>query len=369
MKKIIIILAVTLLSCTSYEAFAQTYNAAFYELFFGRQPSARAEAMGRSLATITGDPVSYYYNPAGMASVKGLSLNAGFAGPYYFLDDAYYDYFGASYNIKKYGTVGFSSDYFNLGLDVPIVNEFGEQIGEEDNPHVTNFRLTLASEVIKDLYAGVNLNLLQPRYGIDEVTVGNERGSSNDNIFYFDLGVIKSFNFNSKTLKQSINLGTSLINVNSAEYTGVDEAQTDRLPVIFRLGASYDLLIDDKSISSKLKTYNILANLEYEDLFNSKYYGGVHAGLEFTFLEILSLRGGYYSQKLNDYGYSENNKDNLSEFTYGFGLNVPVMQLSDSKVPLQIKLDLVSLKQPTYITTTDDWENFHVYTVIINWIF
>ncbi|MBK8552482.1 MAG: PorV/PorQ family protein [Ignavibacteria bacterium] len=368
MKKIIMFLAVILLTCTSYEAFAQTYNAAFYELFFGRQPSARAEAMGRSLATITGDPVSYYYNPAGMASLKGLNLNAGFAGPYYLLDDAYYDYFGGSYNIKKYGTVGLSSDYFNWGIDVNPVSEFGDPTGESYEPHVTNYRMTLASEVIKDFFVGVNLNLLSPDQITDSYTVGNEKGEDKD-VFYFDLGVIKSFNIQSGKLNHKINMGSSLINVNSAKYSGVDEAQADRLPVIFRLGASYDLLIDDKSISSKLKSYNILANLEYEDLFNSKYYGGVHTGLEFTFLEILSLRGGYYSQKLNDYGYSENYKDNLSEFTYGFGLNVPVMQLSDSKVPLQIKLDFVSLKQPTYITTTDDWENFHVYTVIINWIF
>ncbi|MBK8552671.1 MAG: hypothetical protein IPL53_17035 [Ignavibacteria bacterium] len=46
--------------------------------------------------------------------------------------------------------------------------------------------------------------------------------------------------------------------------------------------------------------------------------------------------------KLNDYGYSENNKDNLRAHIYGFGLNVPVMQLSDSKATLQIKLDFVA---------------------------
>ncbi|MBK6877084.1 MAG: hypothetical protein IPG99_11725 [Ignavibacteria bacterium] len=58
-----------------------------------------------------------------------------------------------------------------------------------------------------------------------------------------------------------------------------------------------------------------------------------------------------------------------NEFTYGFGLNIPIRQLIDSKTPLEIKFDYVNLKQPALNERKDDWENFQVYTIIVNWIF
>lgn len=363
MKKIIKIFAVLLFTGIFCDSFSQTYSGTLQELFFGWQPSARAEAMGRSFASVPDDALSYYYNPAGLASLEGLNISGSFAGPYYLLDTAKYNYFSASYKIKKYGTVGFSRDYFTYGYDVIVTDEFGNITGKYE-PYVTNYRLTLSSEVIKDLLIGVNLNLLQGRYG-SEVSVGNER-SNNSDVFYIDLGVLKSFNIQSGKLNHKFNIGTSLINLNSASY-GNEASQGDKLPVILRLGASYDLSVNDKSIIKKLNSYNVLVNAEYEDLLNSKYYGGFHSGLEFTFLELLSLRGGYYTMEIDD--NCINCKDKLSEFTYGFGVNVPVRQLSDSKIPLEVKFDYINLKQPSHITNKDDWNNFHVYTIRVNWIF
>ncbi len=363
MKKTITIFAVLFFTGVFCDSISQTYNGTFQELFFGWQQGARAEAMGRSFASVSGDALSYSYNPAGMASLEGLNLSGSFAGPYYLLDTAKYNYFSASYKIKKYGTVGFSRDYFTYGYDVIVTDEFGNVTGKYE-PHVTNFRLTLSSEVIKDLLVGINLNLLQERYGSD-ISIGNERSGNND-VFYIDLGVIKSFNIQSMKMNHKINIGSSLININSAEY-GTDASQGDKLPVILRLGASYVLSVKDKSIVKKLNSYNVLVNAEYEDLLNSKYYGGFHSGLEFTFLEMLSLRGGYYTREIDD--NCINCKDKLSEFTYGFGLNIPVRQLSDSHVPLEVNFDYINLKQPSYITNKDDWNNFHVYTIRVNWIF
>jgi hypothetical protein len=357
-------------------------------MFFGIEPSARAEGMGKHLSALPGDPLSYYYNPAGMASINGLNLNASFAGPYYTkfdykLNDSRYDYFGAFYNIKKYGTAGLSMDYFNFGYDEDIIitDEFGNVIGTEKyDPDISIYRLTMSSEVTKDLFVGVNFNLLHPDFYETNLTVGNESSIGNKDVFYFDLGVIKSFNFNSKKLNQNVSLGTSLINAFSAEYSSPDGDYDGKLPVIFRFGASYDLSLNDKSITPKLKSYNFLIDGEYEDLFNSKYYGGFHAGFEFTFLEILSLRAGFYSQenvtRLYNYdtatgvtigvNYSENM---INEFTYGFGLNIPIKQLTDSKTPIEIKFDYAYLNQPAYMKDNDSPGKFHVYTIILNWVF
>ncbi len=382
MKTIITILALILNLCTSDYSYSQfsseDYNGTFQTYYFGRQPSARAEAMGRGFASVTGDALSYYYNPAGMASLKGLNVNGSYAQPYYYFDNADYIFLGASYSIKKYGNAAFSLDQFDYGYEDKIIytDEYGNVTGSYDlKPKITNYRLTLSSEVIKDLFVGVNFNLLHPDlFGDISYQVGGEIGSSDEDAFYFDLGVIKSFNFKSKNLDHKVNLGTSLINVNSAKYTTADAAQADRLPVIFRYGAAYNLLVNDRKISSKLNSYNFLVNIEYEDLLNSKYYGGFHGGFEFTFLEILSLRAGYFTMENSSISYDTTagikwSDYTVNEFTYGVGLNIPVRQLTGSKTPIEIKLDFVSLKQPQYDSEKDDWKNFQVYTFTFNWIF
>ena len=386
MKKLFTILAVIIYIVTYYDVRSQTYNGALYEMFFGSEPSARAEGMGKHLSAVTGDALSYYYNPAGMASLKGLNLNAAFAGPYYTtdnkeLENSYFDFFSASYNIKKYGTAGLSADYFKYSYDRTVYDEFGNARVVSSDFSNTIYRLTLSSEVIKDLYVGLNLNLLNQDNGLSEFTVANEKGNGSSNVFYFDLGVLKSFKFNSKKLDQSISLGTSVINVNTATFSLIDAAQGEQLPVIFRLGASYDLSVNDRSISSKLKSYKFLVDAEYEDLFNSKYYGGFHGGFEFTFLEILSLRAGFYSQENVESMYSFDttsgifninvgkSENDISEFTYGLGLNIPIKQLTDGKTPIEIKFDYANLNQPSYKKDKDSPGKFHVYTIIFKWEF
>jgi hypothetical protein len=388
MKKIITILAAILINSVYYDAFSQTYNGAFYEMFFGRQPGARAEGMGRGMASVTGDATSYFYNPAGTGSLKGLNLNAGFGGPYYSLrnyklDSAYYDYFGASYNYKKYGTIGFSYDYFSYGFNYKInrTDEYGNIIGTYTyDPEIAIYRLTYSLEVIKDLFVGTNLNLLHPDLIQQQGTsVGNETSYEDKDVFYFDLGAIKSFNINSGKLNHNINIGSSLINLNSAEYSIGDASQAEKLPVIFRLGAAYDLSADDRSIVSNLKSYNFLVNAEYEDLFNSAYFGGFHGGIEFTFLEILSLRAGYYSQNAAErFAITDTNgvvtgqvyeEKTVNEFTYGFGLNIPVSQMTKGKTPVEIKFDYANLKQPSYVKDEGSPGNYYVYTILLKWIF
>lgn len=372
MKKIITILAVILYSTISSGIFSQTYQGIFRELYFGRQPSAKAEAMGRGFSAVTGDALTYYYNPAGMASLNGLNINGSYAQPYYNFDTASYNFFGASYKIKKYGTVGLSRDYFDYGFDYTVIrtDEYGNIIGTETvEPKVAVYRLTLASEVIKNLFVGANFNLFHPNlFGDNSILVGNEQSATESDIFYFDLGVIKSFDIKSKKVEHRINLGTSLINVNSAEYSLLDNDQGEKLPVIFKIGASYNLSIEDKKFSSKLKSFDLLVNIEYEDLFNSQYFGGFHGGMDLTFLEILSLRAGHFTMKYDPF-YADSSSYTVSDFTYGFGVNIPIRQLTNSKTPIEIKFDYVNLMQPQYNLYKSDWSNFQVYTFTFNWIF
>ncbi|OIP40046.1 hypothetical protein AUJ95_04935 [Candidatus Desantisbacteria bacterium CG2_30_40_21] len=63
-------------------------------------------------------------------------------------------------------------------------------------------------------------------------------------------------------------------------------------------------------------------------------------------------------------GHPEHNKNLLEDTTYGFGIQLPVNKISKSKIPLDIKFDMVRLEQPSY---SADWGDFSVYNLSINW--
>ena len=50
-------------------SFGQYDNSSFQDMFFGRLPNARAEAMGKAYASIDGDISSVFFNPAGTATI------------------------------------------------------------------------------------------------------------------------------------------------------------------------------------------------------------------------------------------------------------------------------------------------------------
>lgn len=97
MKKIIILLSFVL----SNSIFAQQYNDFSQEIFFGRLPSAKTEAMGRIL-TLNFDP--YFVsqsNPANLVTTKGAAVFYSNSSLFYGYNEATYNYMGVSYNNPK----------------------------------------------------------------------------------------------------------------------------------------------------------------------------------------------------------------------------------------------------------------------------
>ena len=97
-------------------SFGQYDNSSFREMFFGRLPNARAEAMGKAYASIDGDISTVFFNPAGTATIKGLEVNASFASPYYLLPELKFNYFGLAYHFNKYLTIVLSRNQNNYGM-------------------------------------------------------------------------------------------------------------------------------------------------------------------------------------------------------------------------------------------------------------
>ena len=335
---------------------AQDYREFLKTSFLGRQPSARAEALGKGYSAMDGDLSSIFYNPAGTATLKGLELNSSFASPYYHLEDAKYTFLAAGFNINKYLTVGVSYNHFDTGEELPYIDPFGNL--QSAIPTNSFYTLNLSSEPIKNLYVGINSNYLVWK-------PNDETGT----VLYFDFGVIKKFEFGTKEKsQQSVNIGASIVNLNFAEIELVYHGSNgkDNLPVTTRYGVNYELYLDNHWVFDTLHTFQFLVQAEYQLLLNSDYYNGIHSGLEVLFLEMLALRVGYYSENVNDYGRPDELVNEFNEFTYGFGLQVPLNKLTN--IPINVYFDYTSLPQPSNFKIKNDLDNFSSYTIRAVWV-
>ena len=79
---------------------------------------------------------------------------------------------------------------------------------------------------------------------------------------------------------------------------------------------------------------------------------------------MLSLRCGYYYENIDDGGHP-NNEDQLSQFTYGLGIDIPVYKFTD--YPISLQIDYTSLPQVSYGTYWSDFDNFNSFTIKLSW--
>ena len=129
MKKILLFLLSILYSSIFPQA-SNLYNGFAQEIFFGRLPSAKTEAMGRIL-TLNFDP--YFVsqsNPASLVSTEGIALFYSNGSPLYGYTKASYNYAGISYVHPVYGGIAFNFLSFNTGTEGfgnPFQNQFIEK--------------------------------------------------------------------------------------------------------------------------------------------------------------------------------------------------------------------------------------------------
>ncbi|MDZ7364100.1 MAG: hypothetical protein ONB46_25805 [candidate division KSB1 bacterium] len=352
------LMAWALMTWRSGIVIAQDYRDALNHFFLGRQPSAKAEAMGKSMiATATG-AFSSFYNPATISQNEGLFISASSATPFYLADHADYKFIGATYKLGNYGVLGLSLYRFSFGESIATTSMTNPAAqGGKFTPTTSMYTLTFSAETFKNLYFGMNVNSVR------------DKGAAIGKSYPIDLGLLKIFNCSKN---QKISLGASLYNVTNSKilYDVNDNRDIkEALPVSFHAGASCQLFWGSSKLNSfELNTFGILLQLEYQDLFNSKFHDGFRTGAELSFIEIIYIRFGLYREDINDHGFPAVNKNNLTDFTYGLGIEIPIDKFTRVKIPLNARLDITTMKQPSYIKNFDRWENFSVYNLSVNWI-
>lgn len=329
---------------------AQTYNDFTSEIFFGRLPSAKTEAMGRIITLNLDQYFVSQSNPANLVNTTGASLFYSNSSPFYTLTEAVYNYTGFSYKHPAIGAFAFNYMRFSYGLTFYKTSELSPQVIGKYEPAREIYTITYSYGIPDWFNFGVNANLF--------VFAESETFTST----FFEVGLSKNIDL----LKESdvideISIGTQLKNIFNQSFSAVDPARSDPFPSIFRIGLSNSFEYTVTDLYEQDYLIGFTAGFEYQDLLNSGARTAYKAGGELSLLDIIFLRSGYYSERKY---FTEGN---LEDFTYGFGVKLDFEKYITNEFPLILLFDYVSMEQPNYGQAPIGWDNFTTFSLIANY--
>lgn len=313
--------------CFVFQAEAQKirkYSNEFLNIGVG----GSAMGVANTRTSTTNDLYSFYYNPAGLTSVKDV-FQLGYMHSEYFAGVAKYDYFGAAVPIDSNRTIGFSFIRFGID-DIPNTLFLFEPDGSINYNNITKFTvadyamyLTYAQKInkVRGLSVGGNVKVIHKNVGPFAKAWG----------FGIDLGLkydYKKWHFG--LMAKDI---TSTYNAWSFKFTDAEQAilvQTNNeipsnsveltAPSI-NLGASYTFDIKNKFFIEPMLDFNITTDGKRNVLFRTSPLAiDARFGLELNYAKIVYLRTGIGNFQWEDLG---NDKEALRfQPSLGVGVNI-----------------------------------------------
>ncbi|HED11502.1 MAG TPA: PorV/PorQ family protein [Caldithrix abyssi] len=259
--------------------------------------SARAVALGNAFTTVVGTPNNMFYNPAGLAEIKG-TVNASIN---YFNWIADIQHTSAAFTYTpsggEYGVVGMSVQSVNYGdLDGTMVWNNSQGFVETGtfNPTALSVGLSYARALTDRFMVGGQIKLVGQYLGTSSLPSGTTKDNV-ANVVAFDFGTIYKTGF------ESLVFGMSVRNF-SEEIKFVEESF--QLPLTFQIGLSVnaaDFLLKGQEDHAMWVTVDAVHPRSYPEYIN--------LGLEYEFRKMFALRFGYISNQ------SQN------DISLGFGVN------------------------------------------------
>lgn len=268
--------------------------------FLSSSVDARASAIGGAVtAEMMGSSTSLFYNPASMAGMQG-SFHLGLSQLQHIVD--------INYNVASAAFRPQGGNYGVFGLSLVAV-DYGEFIGtiraNNDqgfletgtySPSALAVGFGYARSFTDRFSAGVHVKYALQDLGTGFATAAdNLPGSFGDvtatedyslNTIAFDFGVVYATGF------RSLVIAMSARNF-SRELTYVRE--NFELPLTFQIGAQMNML-DFTSLNPDMHTLNLHVDAQRPRDFEEH----IRWGLEYTFMDLVSLRGGFEQMGLDE---------------------------------------------------------------------
>jgi hypothetical protein len=247
----------------------------------------QATAMGSAYVSVANDISAMYWNPAGVALMN--NFEAGFSSSKWIADISF-NYAGAVLPIGGFGTIGLNATFLTMDQIERTTTESPDGTGEFVDAGSYAFGLVYARNLTDQFSIGVNVKYITERMY-----------HSTANGFAVDVGALFDTHFNGLKLGMCIsNYGTKMqldgqdFQVQHDVYPSVagnngninSKLSTDPydLPLLFRLGASMDVL---KGMANS----NLILSADVLHPSDDAEY--MNVGAEYVFNNLIALRVGY----------------------------------------------------------------------------
>ncbi len=277
--------------------------------FLTMSVDARATAIGGAVtAEREGSSTSLFYNPASMAGMPG-SFSASF-GDLQFITDIHYLSASAAYrppggNFGVFGVSVASVDYGEFIGTIRANNEVGFVETGAYSPTALSVGVGYARSFTDRFAAGAQFKYAYQNIGDDFVTeqdFGEQTGGS------FNPGAVEATDSYSKGTI-AVDFGvvyhtgfrSLLIAMSARNFAGeqIYERERFELPLTFQLGASMNLL-DLTAMNPDMHSLTLHVDAQRPRDFEEH----VKFGVEYTFMNIVSLRGGFEQTVSEEEGVS-----------------------------------------------------------------
>lgn len=292
---------------TSYTQTSKTGTTAAQVLKFNVGP--RAIGMGGAFTAIANDITAMYWNPGGTANIQA---NEAFFNHTSLYADIGYDYAAIASHLYDFGTVGAFVSVLSMDEMMVRTEAQPEGTGEFFDAAAIVIGLNYSRYLTENFAIGFNFKYINETiWNMSATGFGVDIGTMYKIPVLNELRIAASIsNFGTKmqlsgrditTIINSGAGGSNLINTNI-------ELDKFDLPLLFRFGISNDIIRGEESrLTMAVDAIHPNDHTEY-----------LNAGLEYSWEEMIFLRGGYNSLF---------EKDSEKGLTLGFGLQYRIADL------------------------------------------
>lgn len=310
-------------------SFSQTSTARF--LYWS--PSAEITAMGGAGVAIVNNSLSAYYNPAGLGFNRSLNVAGTFMQPNSSFYNTAQAILSVSFPFEDVGTFAASLNAYwfenqlRTGSNDPSPFSMTRDQPEFFDPTHLQIKLSYATEIGNDISLGISTSLLMNSL-ITGPTEG-EKGKGSNTTLMADIGIlvkdllmgatftplpIDSATVITDNIRPGVSIGFSFLNLGPKIFF-IDKEQSDPPPSFALLGISYT------PIYTYGFTSRLLLDIE-KRIYDSDKIDFIHFGGEVRLFKLVSLRAGYLLNNVND---------DLSYPTFGFGINLKLLNVNVSR--------------------------------------
>jgi hypothetical protein len=286
-------------------------------MFLAIEPGSRANGMGNAYVGVVDDAYAGWWNPGATA----FNRKTQFAGMHSNwlegsgINDLYYEYFGWNQHFNEIGNLGLNIVWMDFGTQEQT-DANGNSLGTFSSNEFAATAIYGAEVLPNKIGVGLGFKFLYSNLGPG--TGATEEDTKGKTLsFAFDIG--SKFK---DVLTPRFDIGLVMQNI-GPDVTYINDEQKDPLPMTMRLGLAYRIfdtisydedpgLMPVGSFKQKLTVSadasKILANNDpvYQRIFtawtddDSKYElesTVFSVGAEYNYLDMISLRGGYFYDK------------------------------------------------------------------------